>query len=217
MSAQTLPEKAAESLMAVFDAAVDQQWRRAQGRVESERRRHPDATAQEVAASVVRDFRRDLTVIGGLSGALAAVPGPGTAVRLVGGLSAEGLMLLERSVLMALAVAAAYGHDLADVEIRKYALLRVLGAWAGAAEGMASFSSVVAAGLGTKATKAVPMSAVHAINRAVGKRVVVKWATKSGTLRLGSALPFGIGAGLGAGGNHLMARGLGKVAIAEFR
>lgn len=125
--------------------------------------------------------------------------------------------MLERSALMTLAVAHAYGHDLTDMEIRKYALLRVLGVWAGATEGMVGFSSLVATGLGTKATKAIPMSAVHAINKAVGKRVVVKWATKSGVLRLGSLLPFGIGAGLGAGSNHLMARGLGKAAIAEFQ
>lgn len=203
--------------MTALTAAVDQQWTRAQARVAGEQRRRPDASAESIAASIVRDFRRDLTVIGAVSGGTAAIPGAGTAVRLVAGLSAEGVALLERSVLMTLAVAHAYGHDLTDVEIRKYALLRVLGVWAGATEGMAGFSSVAAAGLGTKATKAIPMSAVRAVNQAVGKRIVVKWATKSGVLRLGSLLPFGIGAGLGAGSNHLMARGLGAAAIAEFR
>ncbi len=203
--------------MAAFNAAVEQQWKRAQGRVASEKRRRPDADAEEIAASIVRDFRRDLTVIGGVSGGVAAIPGAGTAARVVAGLSAEGLVLLERSILMTLAVAHAHGHDLTDMEMRKYALLRVLGVWAGATEGMASFSSLVATGLGTKATKAIPMPAIHAINKAVGKRVVVKWSTKSGALRLGSLLPFGIGAGLGAGGNHVMARGLGKAAIAEFQ
>lgn len=203
--------------MVAFNAAVDQQWKRAQGRVASERRRRPDVSAEEIVASIVRDFRRDLTVIGAVSGGAAAIPGPGTAARVAVGISAESLALLERSILMTLAVAHAYGHDLTDMEIRKYALLRVLGVWAGATEGMASFSSLIATGLGKKATKAIPMPAVHAINKAVGKRVIVKWATKSGALRLGSLLPFGIGAGLGAGSNHLMARGLGKVAIAEFR
>jgi hypothetical protein len=118
---------------------------------------------------------------------------------------------------MTLAVAHAYGHDLSDVEIRKYAIFRVLGLWAGAAEGMMSFSSLIASGLGKKATKAIPMTVVHAINNAAGKRVLVKWATRGGVIRLGSALPFGIGAVLGGGGNYAMARGLGRVAIEEFR
>lgn len=60
------------------------------------------------------------------------------------------------------------------------------------------------------------MAAVHAVNEAVGKRVIVKWATKSGASRLGSVLPFGIGAGLGAGGNYLMGRGLARAAVSEF-
>jgi hypothetical protein len=216
VAGRNLPERLTDRLVEVFNAAVAHEWKRVQARIASERRRHPEARPAEIAERIVRDFRRDVTAIGVAAGGTAAIPGPGTAVR-VAGLGAEGLALLERSIFMTLAVAHAYGHDLSDVEIRKYAIFRVLGLWAGAAEGMMSFSSLLAMGLGKKATKAVPMGAVHAINKAVGKRVLVKWATTGGAIRLGSALPFGIGAAFGGGGNYAMARGLGRVAIEEFR
>jgi len=205
-----------DALAETFNAAVAQQWKRVQVRIANERRRHPRAEPSAIAERIVRDFRRDVTAIGVAAGGTAAIPGPGTGPR-IAGLGAEGVALLERSVFMTLAVAHAYGHDLSDVEVRKYAIFRVLGLWAGAAEGMMSFSSLVAAGLGKKATKAIPMTAVHAINKAVGKRVLVKWATTGGVLRLGSVLPFGISAGFGGTGNYVMARGLGRVAIEEFR
>ena len=208
--------QATGALLRALDKALEAEWQRAQDYVAGLRRRNPDASVGELAKRIRRDFCRDLAALGGTAGAVSAVPGPGTAVRVVAGLSGEALVLLERSVRMVLAMAHLHGHELHEVEMRKYALLRVLGTWAGATEGMVPFTTLVATGLGKRATEAIPMTAVHAVNKAVGKRVLVKWGTKTGALRLGSVLPVGIGIVLGAGGNYAMARGLAGAAIAEF-
>lgn len=216
MGTQDVVKKSSDALMAAFDKGVELQWHRAQSTVAGLRRRMPEADATTLARRITRDFCRDLAAIGGTAGGMSAIPGPGTAARIAVGVTGEGMVLLERSILMVLTVAHLHGHELEDLEVRRYAIFRVLAVWAGAAEGMAPLTAMVAAGLGKRATEAVPMAAVHAVNKAVGKRVLVKWGTKSGALRLGSVLPFGIGIGLGAGGNYLMAKGLARTAIAEF-
>lgn len=214
---QEVRKRVGDGLAVALDKAVNVQWERVQTGVVAQHRRNPDATPDEIAAQIVRDFVRDMTAIGGTSGAVAALPGPGTGARIALGMSVETTALFERAAYMALAVAHTYDHDLTDIQVRKYAILRVLAVWSGAANGTLGFTSAVAQGLGKKAVKGIPVKAVYAINRAVGKRVLVKWGTKTGAVRLGSLVPFGIGAGLGAGGNLIMAKGLGKAAINEFR
>jgi hypothetical protein len=213
---QEVVKRSADALMTTFDKGVELEWRRARRTVEGLRSRMPDADVEALARRISRDFCRDLAAIGGTAGAVSAVPGPGTAVRVAAGVTGESVVLLERSIHMVLAVAHLHGHELEDLQARRYAIFRVLAVWAGAAEGMAPVTTMLATGLGKKATEAIPMAAVHAVNKAVGKRVLVKWGTKSGAIRLGSVLPFGIGAGLGAGGNYLMAKGLARTAVAEF-
>jgi hypothetical protein len=217
MGTKDVVKQSGDALMAAFDKGVEVQWQRARSTVSSLRRRMPGADADELVAKITRDFCRDLAAVGGTAGAVSALPGAGTAVRVTVGLTGEAFVLLERSIHMVLAVAHVHDHDLEELEVRRFAILRVLAVWAGVAEGMAPFTTMVASGLGKRATKAIPMSAVDALNKAVGKRVLVKWSTKSGALRLGSVLPFGIGAGLGAGGNYLMAKGLARAAVVEFK
>lgn len=169
------------ALVKVLDRAVDVQWTRAHDAVESLRRRNPHASTEDLAARVVRDFVRDMTVVGGLSGASAAVPGVGTVARIGVGMTAETAILLERSAFMILAVADIHGHELGDVEVRRFAILRVLGAWTGLTEGLTGVAGVAGAGLGRRATRAIPMPLIHSFNRRMGKPILFKWAAKSGT------------------------------------
>lgn len=212
-----MSERIGAGLESALNTALDTQWNRAMDGVAAKRRLAPNADANSVAQAVVRDFQRDVTAMGAASGAVSAVPGPMTGVRLVGGMTVESAVLLERSVYMTLAVAHAYGHDLSEIEARRHAVMRVLAVWAGAADGVAAFTTALAQGLGKRTVKAIPMKAVHAVNKAVGRRILVKWATKTGVVRLGSVVPFGLGIGLGGAGNYVMAKGLGKAALAEFR
>lgn len=205
----------AQTLEKVLDGALETQWKRATSSVGGHRRRSPHASPEEIAKRLVSEFARDVTVIGAAGGAVAAVPGPGTIAKLTGGMAVETSLMLERASYMILGVADAYGLDLEEVAVRRYAVLRVLGAWAGVSQGATGLAGTLGAGLGKKATQAIPMSAIHGFNRAVGKQILFKWATRSGTIRLGSALPFGIGAGIGGGTSYLIASGLGRAAIKE--
>ena len=199
----------------VLNSALETQWKRAIVSVAGHRHRSPDATADQIAQRIVDEFVRDASVIGAAGGAVAAVPGPGTVVKLTGGTVIETGALLERASYMILGVAEAYGYELEDIEVRRYAVLRVLGAWVGATQGATGIAGTLGAGLGKNATKAIPMPAIHAFNKKVGKQILFKWASRTGTIRLGSALPFGIGAGIGGTSNYFIAKALGRAAIKE--
>lgn len=205
------------SLDRILNSALETQWNRATVSVSGHRRRSPDATAEEIAQRIVDEFTRDVTLIGTLGGAVAAVPGPGTVAKLTGGTVVETGALLERASYMILGVAEAYGYDLDDVEVRRFAVLRVLGAWVGAAQGATTIAGTLGAGLGKNATKAIPMTAIRAFNNKVGKQILFKWASRTGTIRLGSVIPFGIGAGIGGTSNYFMAKALGRAAINECK
>ena len=44
----------------------------------------------------------------------------------------------------------------------------------------------------------------------MGGRIVVKFGTKQGAVRLGRLVPFGVGAAIGGGGNLLLVRAVGR-------
>lgn len=52
----------------------------------------------------------------------------------------------------------------------------------------------------------IPMSAIDRANKILGPRFITKYGTKQGVLVLSKQVPLGIGAVLGAGGNHVFAR-----------
>ena len=208
---------AVRTLEGVLNGALERQWQRASQTVASHRRRNPSATADEVAQRIARNFVMDVTVVGAAGAVMAAVPGHGDSSLVTGGKVLGAGALFERAAIMVLGVAGAYGLDLADVEVRRHSILPVLVGWAGAAGRLTGVAGNVGAGLGAKATKSIPMPAIHAVNHAVGKQVVFKWATRPNSIRLGSLLPLGIGAGLGGTSNYLYGLALGKTAIHQFR
>jgi hypothetical protein len=82
-------KKPARVLENVLDNALEKQWKRATVSVDGHRRRAPDATPEKVARRIVDEFVRDVSIIGAAGGAVAAVPVPGTAVKLIGGTVVE--------------------------------------------------------------------------------------------------------------------------------
>lgn len=204
-------------LDAVFTRSLEVQWRRASDHVAGQRRRNPAATPEQVAKRIVNEFIRDVTALGAAGGAVAAVGGSGgaavkrTAVRFM-----NTSALLERAAFMILGVAEAYGHDLSDIEARQASVLAVLGGWAGFSHASTGVAGTMSAGLGKRATKAIPMSAIRRVNSAVRKEILFKWADRAGTIQLGAVLPRGFGIAFGGAANYLIARGLGALALREF-
>ncbi|MEO7262659.1 MAG: hypothetical protein ABI047_15595 [Jatrophihabitantaceae bacterium] len=58
--------------------------------------------------------------------------------------------------------------------------------------------------------------ALRRINKVLGQAFVTKYSAKQGILVLGREIPLGIGAVLGAAGNHALARGTIKSARSAF-
>src|SRR5689334_5337646 len=91
-------------LESVLNRAVETQWQRASLAVAGYQRRSPADSPDEIAARIVDDFVRDIAVLGAAGGAVAAVPGPGTLLKLTGGTVIETSLLLERASYMILGV-----------------------------------------------------------------------------------------------------------------
>jgi hypothetical protein len=174
------------------------------------RQRKPDATPAEVIDQLERRYRAAVIGIGGASGAAAAVPGVGTGVTLASG-AAEITAFVSATAMYVLTVAEIHGLPVSDPELRRALVLAVLvgegaaAAIAGAAGESPHWAQVI--GRSTSREK------IAGINGRLVHLLVTRFGARQGALAVGRALPLGIGAGIGAAGNALLAR----TAIASAR
>jgi len=110
-----------------------------------------------------------------------------------------------------------HGHSKASVEERRAWVLAVLAWGEGAATGFKKLAGELGKGLGGKAVSKIPTTALRSINKALGITIVTKYGTKRGAIALGRALPFGIGAVIGATANYLGVRAVGRHADNFFK
>lgn len=203
--------RAGEVVLQAVDTAVTKRWDRAV------------LVATEVAgpvedrvARIVRTYVREMSAVGAVAGAAAAVPGAG-AITLVGTAAIELGWFATRTGDLILAVAAAHGHTGATVEERRAWVLSVLAFGEAAPSGFTRVAGELGKGLGRRATERIPAETLRAVNRALGRTVVTKYGTKRGAVTLGRALPFGIGAAIGGGANYAFARAIAGHADRFFR
>ena len=209
-----LPEptrKAGEVVLQAVDTAVERRWDRAV------------LVATEVAGPVedrvrriIRTYVREMSAVGAVAGAAAAVPGTG-AITLVGTAAIELGWFATRTGDLILAVAAAHGHTSATVEERRAWVLSVLAFGDAAPAGFTRVAGELGKGLGRRATERIPAETLRAVNRALGRTIVTKYGTKRGAVALGRALPFGIGAAIGGGANYAFSRAIAYQADRFFR
>ncbi len=178
------------------------------------RRSRPDAAPAEIVTSLEKQFLASVSAIGAASGGAAAAPGVGTAIA-VGLTAFEIGGVVEATALFALSVAEVHGVRVMDLERRRLLVTAIL-----FGEGAVGFVEKAAGKTGKywgkSLVKAIPMSMINDINKKLGPRFITKWGTKQGVLVLGREIPFGIGAGIGAGGNFLVGRGSVQAARRAF-
>jgi hypothetical protein len=194
------------------DAAVVSRWEPAKRRADAA----TGATLDDKLKEVRGVFSHELSVIGAATGGAAAAPGFGTAVS-ISAATAELGWIAVRITDLILTVAVIHGHGKASVAERRGWVLTILGFSGGATAGVTKLASEAGKGLGTKATRKVPIAAVRSFNRAIGRTIVQKYGTTRGVITLGQALPFGVGAVIGAGGNYITVRWLTAEADRFFR
>lgn len=185
--------------------ALDLQQPLAVANVERLRRVHPDKSPAELISYLNKWYLGVVTTTGAGAGAAAIVPNGLVQVPVAFG---EFLAFLEASVLHTLSVAEIHGLDVEDVERRSFLVTAVLIGNSASRVTLDPLIDRTAPYWGKKAVQSIPMSVINNANKVLGPRFVTKWGTKQGVLVLGKQVPFFIGVGIGAGGNHLFGRSI---------
>jgi hypothetical protein len=204
------------SMERALDAALDRAVGMQRGVVTSygdRLRTRPGATPESVIRDLERRYLGLVTVIGAASGGVAAVPGVGTAASVGAGV-AEVAAFVEATALFTLAVAEVHRLRFDDPDARRALILGVvLGDVGGTAIEAASIAGAQWAPL---LSRSVNRESIGHLNQALLRRLVTRYGTRQGALVLGRALPFGIGAGIGAVGNAALGRASVRAARRAF-
>ncbi len=178
------------------------------------RRTRPTDSPAEVVRALERHYLTAVATLGGATGAVAAAPGAGT-VAATALAVAEIPSYLEATTLFALAVAEVHGVEIAELEHRRMLVLAVL-IGNGGVETVRKMAERTGRHWAKGIVASVPMTTVRRINSVLGRNFVTRQGTRQGILVLGRDVPFGIGAGIGAGGNYLLGKGSVKAARKAF-
>lgn len=174
------------------------------GYVQRLRRARPDATPADVIATLEKQYLAAVTGAGAVVGGAAAVPGAGTGIAVA--LSAgETAVFLETTALFTLALAEVHAVRADDVERRRTLVLTVV-LGDGGTMLVEKASGRTGEHWGKLLTDLIPMSSISAINKALCHWFVTQYPRNRGVVVVGKILPFGIGAGIGAVGNHAFGR-----------
>lgn len=174
-------------------------------------KKHPRATAAQLAEILERDYLRAVTGGGALVGATAVVPGVGTVASL--GLSAAATVgFLEGTALYATSLAELHGIRLTNPDKASTMVMAIMLGEEGTS--LLGMLSTQAAGKGGNASKAwgsvlsrsMPVPGFSNIRSRIQKAFLKNLLKRQGTALFGRALPFGIGAVVGGAGNLMMGR-----------
>ncbi len=185
------------------------------------RRGRPNATPAEIIRTLERRYLTAVTTGGALVGASAAIPAVGTGTSLaLSGVETAGF--LEASALFAQSITEVHGFVVDDPDrARALVMTMVLGSagtelvgqLAGQATGVAPSRNAF---WGETITKNLPRAAMGPIADRIKRTFVKRFSVAQGTNVVGRLVPFGIGAAIGGGGNHLLGRQIIRTAREGF-
>jgi hypothetical protein len=183
---------------------------------------NPNAPAEKLAAAIIRRVAKELATAGAISGIVAAAPGIGTSASLATGAADIGVSF-GRLAAMVLAVGLAYGADLSDVEDRRRHVYAVLsGSGEQLTEGERKAGDLKkqlgqqALGRGKDQKDGVGSYVTSKVGSKVGAKVLSRLVAQETAISIGSLMPLGIGAGIGAAGNRALVFSVGRTAVKYF-
>ncbi len=203
-----VPRRVEDALDSALDRALSVQRPVVLAHLDRTRRRHPQLSPAQVVERLEKQYLAAVIGIGGASGAAAAVPGVGTTASLASG-AAEVTAFVSATAMYVLALAELHGIAVSDPEVRRALVLSVLvgegsaAAIAGAGVQEKHWAQVLAGSTGDAGARKEKLTG---INGRLASMLVRHWGTRQGVLLVGRALPLGIGAAVGAGGNAALAR-----------
>ncbi len=206
-----LPRRVESALDTALDRALAVQRPVVLAYIDRARRKSPGSSPAQLVERLEKQYLTAVIGIGGASGAAAAVPGAGTVASLASG-AAEITAFVSATAMFVLALAELHSIPVSDPEVRRALVLAVLvgdsgaAAIAGLEAGEKHWAQVLSRSSGDK-------EKIAGINGQLGKLVLHRVGTRQGALLFGRALPLGIGAAIGAGGNAAF----GRAAVASAR
>ncbi len=175
------------------------------------RRSRPEASPEQLIRILERRYLAAVTTGGALVGASSAVPGIGTGTSLVlSGVETAGF--LEASALFAQSITEVHGIVVDDPDRARALVMTMVLGTAGSDLVKQLAGQVVGTGTGKSVfwgeliTKSLPRTVIGPIADQIKKTFLKKFALAQGTNVVGRLIPFGIGAVIGGGGNHLLGR-----------
>jgi len=206
-----VPPSVERALDAALDKALSIQRPVVLAYLDRVRAKHPTASPADVIDQLERRYLAAAIGTGAASGGAAALPGVGTGASIVTG-AAEIAAFVSATAMFVLAVAEVHGVPVNDPQVRRALVLTVLlGDVAETAVEAAAGAPHWAHVLGR-----TNREAIGGINSKLARLMVGRFGARQSALLLGRAIPFGIGAGIGAAGNAALARAAIRTARRAF-
>jgi hypothetical protein len=203
------------SLVPIVDRMVDQRFAMAVEAVSRLRAEDPNATPDELADRLIRKCAKELAVGGAVAGGAAASPVAGVAVAAATA-GADATYSMGRLSEMIMGIGLIYGHEQATVDERTALVLAVLGLSESAAVGLTGLAARVGSRGGARLVARLPSGAAPSPTAGATKKAIAKLSNAKGPWSLAALVPYGIGAGVGAAGNAVLARSVGRAAKQYF-
>lgn len=203
------------ALAPIVDRLVDQRFSAVVEGVSRLRADHPDASTDELADQLIRRCARDLAIGGAVAGGAAAAPVAGVTVAAASA-GADATYSMGRLSELIMGIGLIYGHDQATVDDRTAVVLAVLGLSESAAVGLTGIAARVGSRGGARLVARLPTTGTAPAGAGATRRAVAKLSSSKGPWSLAALIPYGIGAGIGAAGNAVLARSVGSAAKQYF-
>ena len=167
------------------------------------RGRRPDATPADVIALLERRYLAATVGLGAAAGGTAALPGVGTGASIATG-AAEITGFVGATAMYVLAVAELHSVPVSDPQVRRALVLTALvGESAG---GVLGGGPAAARPWATVIGRSTSKEQLAGMNARLGHLLLTRFGARQGLLMFGRAVPFGVGAGIGAAGNAALSR-----------
>ena len=163
---------------------------------------YPEISAAELIDKLDTEYLAAVSIMGATAGAVAVLPGVGTGASIA--LSAvEMTSFFEVTCLYVMSLCLVHGVRMDDLARRRTLMISLI---IGQSAETFINKAVGRTGkhLGKQVVQNIPTATLREINKVLGRDFITKYGSKRGVIVLGTAIPFGIGALLGASMNGFM-------------
>lgn len=203
--------KVSQRMLDAIDDVSSNRWEAATRRAA----KLPGGIRPEKIEALTDAFARELGAAGAAAGAAAAAPAVGTAATLLA-TTAELGWFTARAGDLILTIAAVHGRPDPTVDERRAWVLAVLIYGSSARDGLSRAINEATTGASPAVNRRLPVATLQTANRLMSRSLMRRYGSQRAAIAIGTAIPIGIGAVVGAGANYLAIRALARNADQFF-